>query len=62
MVKLLELSHAPKISDAEFPIGWTTFYRLDNYTATAYFYHDSPASDRPRLAPLEVRLRGVLAQ
>jgi hypothetical protein len=62
MVKLLELSQAPKISDAEFPIGWTNFYRLDNYTATAYFYLDSPASDLPRLAPLEVRLRGVLAQ
>jgi hypothetical protein len=62
MLKLLELPEAPKISDAAFPAGWTNFYRLDNYSATAYFYLDSPSSDLPPLAPLEVRLRGVLAK
>lgn len=62
MVKLFELSKPPTIADAAFPAGWTNFYRLDNYTATAYFYLDAPESDLPPLAPLEVRLRGVLAQ
>jgi len=62
MVKLFELPEPPAITDPAFPAGWTNFYRLDNYTATAYFYLDSPVSDLPPLAPLEVRLRGVLAQ
>jgi hypothetical protein len=62
MVKLFELSKPPALADTAFPAGWTNFYRLDNYTATAYFYLDAPVSDLPPLAPLEVRLRGVLAK
>jgi len=62
MVNLLEMSGPPQISDPEFPVGWTNFHRHDNYTVTAYFYLDLPTDDLAPLAPLEVRLRGVLAK
>ena len=58
-IKLLEMKDAPKITDADFPEGWTNFYRLDNYSATAYFYLDKPTSSLPPLAPLAIRLEGL---
>ncbi len=33
------------------------FYRVDNYSATAYFYLDKPENNLPPLAPLEQRLK-----
>ena len=58
-IKLLEMEKAPKLSDTDFPDGWTNFYRLDNYSSTAYFYLDKPVSNLPPLAPLGVRLEGL---
>lgn len=58
-IRLLDMPNAPKIEDAAFPDGWTNFYRLDNYSSTAYFYLDKPASNLPPLAPLAVRQEGL---
>jgi hypothetical protein len=59
-IKLLEMNPVPKLSDANFPKGWTNFYRLDNYSAIAYFYLDKPANNLPALAPLKERTAGLL--
>lgn len=61
-LKLLELNPTPKISDPDFPEGWTNFYRLDNYSATAYFYLDRPSNSLPALAPVQVRTEGLMRQ
>ena len=58
-IKLLELQKAPLLTDADFPDGWTNFYRLDNYSSTAYFYLDKPFNNLPPLVPLAVRLEGL---
>lgn len=60
MVKLMEEAGFPDINDDKFPADeWVNFYRVDNYSATAYFYLDSPQSNLPALAPLEQRLKGI---
>lgn len=60
LVKLLEDTRFPGLFDDAFPKDeWTNFYRLDNYSATAYFYLDKPESNLPPLAPLEERLKGI---
>lgn len=58
-IRLLDMPKPPALDAPDFPHGWTNFYRLDLYTATAYFYLDAPASGLPPLAPLETRLRGI---
>jgi len=35
--------------------GWVNFYRIDDVSATAYFYLDSPVDNLPVLQPLHVR-------
>lgn len=57
-VKLLE-TPIDIMDDKKFPDGWTNFYRLDNYTSTAYFYLDKPESNLPALAPLKDRIEGL---
>ncbi|PWU01044.1 MAG: DUF2961 domain-containing protein [Bacteroidetes bacterium] len=53
--KLYEMNPVPKVTDENFPNGWVNFYRLDDYSATAYFYLDKPSSDLPPLAAAEKR-------
>lgn len=61
LIKLLEEPAYPDISDDKFPADeWVNFYRVDNYSATAYFYLDRPENDLPPLAPLAQRLKGIL--
>ncbi|ETZ23810.1 hypothetical protein N824_20350 [Pedobacter sp. V48] len=61
LVKLMEEVGFPDINDDKFPADeWVNFYRVDNYSATAYFYLDSPQSNLPALAPLEQRLKGII--
>ena len=60
LLKLLEMNPVPKISDQNFPEGWTNFYRLDNYSATAYFYLDKPVNSLPALAIVGDRTAGTL--
>ncbi len=43
------------LRDAKFPKGWVNFYRVDDYSATAYFYLDRPTSGLPELAPVAQR-------
>jgi hypothetical protein len=57
--ELLAMENAPKLSDPDFPGTWVNFYRLDNYSATAYFYLDRPVNNLPPLAPLKERLEGI---
>jgi hypothetical protein len=45
-----------KLSDPNFPSGWMNFYRVDDYSATAYFYFDSPTDDLKELAPVSERI------
>ena len=56
MIKLLEQSPVPKITDSNFPQGWTNFYRSDDVSATAYFYLDKPTAGLPALVPLPLRV------
>ena len=59
-IKLLEMDKPLQITDANFPSGWTNFYRLDNYSSTAYFYLDKPANTLPPLQSLQARTEGIL--
>jgi hypothetical protein len=53
-----QLLETPKtLSDANFPKGWTNFYRSDDYAGTAYFYLDRPEDDLPALAPRAERVQ-----
>lgn len=58
-VKLLETNPVPVLSDTTFPTGLTLFYRLDNYSSTAYFYLDKPVNDLSSLPPLNRRIVGL---
>lgn len=60
LIKLFETKDYPDLFDDKFPADeWTNFYRVDNYSATAYFYLDKPESNLPALAPLAQRLKGL---
>jgi hypothetical protein len=58
-INVFDESKTPTITDPKFPEGWVNFYRLDNFSATAYFYLDKPVSNLPALAPLKERLEGI---
>jgi hypothetical protein len=61
LIKLLEESSFPDLNDDKFPADeWVNFYRVDNYSATAYFYLDKPENELPPLQPLTERLIGIL--
>lgn len=61
LVKLLEEPAYPDLMDDKFPADeWVNFYRVDNYSATAYFYLNKPENNLPPLAPLAQRLKGIL--
>ena len=61
LIKLLEEPPYPDLMDDRFPADeWVNFYRVDNYSATAYFYLDKPENNLPPLAPLAQRLKGIL--
>jgi len=51
------LSNPMALTDRKFPFGWVNFYRVDDYSATAYFYLDKPESKLPELAPVEERVK-----
>ncbi|HTM97314.1 MAG TPA: glycoside hydrolase family 172 protein [Pedobacter sp.] len=54
-LKLNALKTAPKITDEQFRPGGVLFYRVDDYSATSYFYLDKPTNDLPALQPLAER-------
>jgi hypothetical protein len=43
------------LTDTTFPHGWVNFYRIDDYSATAYFYLDRPTSNLKELESVSVR-------
>ena len=53
------LDNPKPLAAADFPQGWTNFYRCDDYAATAYFYLDRPEDDLPALAPVAERINGA---
>jgi hypothetical protein len=58
-IYLLEQTDFPKLNESEFPDGWVNFYRLDDYSSTAYFYLDKPTTNLPSLPSLEERTEGL---
>ncbi len=42
--------------------GWCNFWRQDDWSATAYFYHESPAGLLPALSPAAFRTNGLSLQ
>jgi hypothetical protein len=59
LIKLFERNPMPKLSDADFPQGWTNFYRSDDVSATVYFYLDAPVNGLPAIQPAAVRVKGL---
>jgi hypothetical protein len=51
------IDHPQTLTDPNFPKGWVNFYRIDDYSATAYFYLDKPVSDLKELAPMGDRIK-----
>jgi hypothetical protein len=51
------LDHPQAITDPNFPNGWVNFYRIDDYSATAYFYLDKPVSNLKELTGVEERVK-----
>jgi hypothetical protein len=51
------LDHPQALTDPDFPKGWVNFYRIDDYSATAYFYLDKPVSNLAELAPVQDRIK-----
>ena len=60
IVNLLEMDEPWAIDDPRIGESWTNFWRQDDFSATAYFYLDSPTNGLPALQSLEERLRGPL--
>ena len=44
------------INDASFPKGWVNFYRIDDYSATTYFYLDKSTSTLASLPDVKARI------
>ncbi|HET6628522.1 MAG TPA: glycoside hydrolase family 172 protein [Woeseiaceae bacterium] len=57
MVNLKDMRHPPRLTDKDFPHGWTNFFRRDDWCATAWFYLDRPTDALPRPAALAERIR-----
>jgi len=50
------MENRPSIQNEDFPDGWVNFYRIDDWSATAYFYIDSPSTNLPPLEPVAFRV------
>lgn len=53
--QIYKKGHIVKLDSAGLPEGWTNFYRSDDFSATAYFYLSTPASNLPALQNAEYR-------
>jgi D-arabinan exo alpha-(1,3)/(1,5)-arabinofuranosidase (non-reducing end) len=45
------------LTDSGFSKGWVNFYRVDDYSATAYFYLDKPISNLKELVSVKERIK-----
>jgi len=50
------LDNPKDIFDEDFPNGWVNFYRIDDYSATSYFYLDKPSTGLGELPEVSERL------
>ena len=50
------LDNPKDLFDEDFPNGWVNFYRIDDYSATSYFYLDKPSTSLSELPGLSDRL------
>lgn len=53
----LLLDNPKDIFDADFPNGWVNFYRVDDYSATSYFYINTPTTRLSELPSVEQRVK-----
>jgi hypothetical protein len=51
----LLLDNPKDIFDQDFPPGWVNFYRVDDYSATSYFYLNTPSSGLRELPDISER-------
>jgi hypothetical protein len=59
-IRFLDIENPPDVMSDAFPDGGSTnYYRRDDVSATAYFYLDSPQSNLPPIAPVEMRIRDM---
>ncbi len=58
-LKLLEQPHSADVNDPALPDGWCNFWRQDDWSATAYFYLDTPQGVLPALPPAAIRAAGL---
>ena len=54
-LKLNAMKNPLPITDKQFQPGGVLFYRVDDYSSTAYFYLDKPTNELPALAPVATR-------
>lgn len=60
LIPLLDTPGYPDLFDDRFSKDeWVNFYRIDHYSATAYFYLDKPENGLPPIAPPDERLNGL---
>jgi hypothetical protein len=59
LIRLLDLQPVPSLEDPSLPEAWTNFYRRDDWSATAYFYLDSPENRLGPIAPVAERIAGL---
>lgn len=50
------LDNPKDIFDADFPNGWVNFYRVDDYSATSYFYLNTPSTRLRELPDVSERV------
>lgn len=50
------LDNPKDLFDEDFPAGWVNFYRIDDYSATSYFYLDKPVTSLSELPEVSERL------
>ncbi len=54
---VLLMGKPQSLTESEFQKGWVNFFRVDDYSATAYFYLDKPVSNLKELAPVKERIK-----
>jgi hypothetical protein len=58
---LMDMPQPVDLQDASIPEGWCNFWRQDDWSATAYFYLDTPEGVLPAIAAAHLRTAGLEA-
>ena len=58
-ILLLDLEQPIDLQSPSAPDGWCNFRRQDDWSATAYFYLDTPGGVLPPLVPVAERIKGL---